>query len=253
MSHPLISFRDLIVTSWKQFIQDWKQTLEITIWLLAPAVLIFAGAFLANAIPQPAWSQFIFTLFSLAGFLFTLTIALRLEQFLLRKDRERKIVPKDIKPVTKELVIFFLLIALLELLAIVGGLFVFFLPGIWLAVALMFSTYAFLEDGTRGVKALAASLALVKGRWWKVFWRTIVGSLVFTPLIILAQLAISLIIGLIAGPEQTNLLLNPSNTATMNPVYEATRFMLQAIIEVVLMPLFVILQVKLFHSLKDSR
>jgi len=253
MPQPLISARDLVVTSWKQFLQDWKQTLEISVWLIAPGAIMLAGAYAARPFTDAATAQISSAVFEAIGFFLTLVITMRLELFVLRKDRVRSTLPKDLKPITKELIFSFLFIALIELAAIVGGLVAFVLPGIWLAVALMFSRYAFLEDGTRGIKALEASFALVKKRWWEVFWRTVACSLVFTPLIVLALFAITMIISAIAGADQAALIFHPSDAVPIDPIAKAIRYTLESIVQVILLPLFVTWQVKLFHALKDSR
>lgn len=70
-------------------------------------------------------------------------------------------------------------------IAILGGLSVilssFFLiiPGIIVAVYLMFSPYILIIEGEKGINALKASWALVKGNWLKVFGRLILLDIIF--------------------------------------------------------------------------
>src|SRR3989344_5853909 len=59
-------------------------------------------------------------------------------------------------------------------LAAVGGVLLLVIPGIIFAVWFCLANYAFVFEGTTGVKALSASKELVKGYWWPVFSRLLV-------------------------------------------------------------------------------
>lgn len=51
-------------------------------------------------------------------------------------------------------------------IGVIGGLFFFVIPGIYLAVSWYLVVQAAVIDGHRGVGAINASAALVRGRWW---------------------------------------------------------------------------------------
>ncbi|MDP3964084.1 MAG: hypothetical protein Q8Q20_00275 [bacterium] len=53
--------------------------------------------------------------------------------------------------------------------AVIAGLFVFFVPGIYLAVLFSFALYAVVLEGQKGTEALKRSTAYVRGRWWGIF------------------------------------------------------------------------------------
>lgn len=75
------------------------------------------------------------------------------------------------------------------------GLLLLVLPGLWVAVALSFFVQAVLFDDHDGVRALGASLRLVRGRWW----RTLALYLLVTVAMLLALLVAGLAVGLVGG------------------------------------------------------
>lgn len=87
---------------------------------------------------------------------------------------------------------------------IAAGLFVFILPGVYLAVRWYFVAQAVVIDGRRGPDALARSGELVRGQWWRVFGIAIVvnilvaipAALVGLPLSLAAEQADRAVFGL---------------------------------------------------------
>lgn len=61
--------------------------------------------------------------------------------------------------------------------------------GIWLAYSLLVAQQAIVFDGERGAAAMAHSIRLVRGNWWRIFGITL-----------LVQLILSFVIGLISTP-----------------------------------------------------
>lgn len=59
------------------------------------------------------------------------------------------------------------------------------IPGIIVAVYLMFSSYILILEGEKGMNALKRSWSLVKGNWWKVFGRIILLNIIFSAIFIL--------------------------------------------------------------------
>jgi hypothetical protein len=66
-------------------------------------------------------------------------------------------------------------LSLLYFLSLMSGFVLFVVPGIWLYVALAFGTPALLVEGLRGRGALARSMQLVRGRWWRTCGVLLVG------------------------------------------------------------------------------
>src|SRR5215211_6273981 len=70
-----------------------------------------------------------------------------------------------------------LLVSVLVGLAIVGGLILFIIPGIYIGVRLCVSIEALVVEGRRGTEAMGRSWGLVSGHWWHAFGTLVVGGL----------------------------------------------------------------------------
>ena len=98
----------------------------------------------------------------------------------------------------------------------------------------------------RGLKALKASNALVKGRFWSVFWRYIAPRMVFGAAAVVIQLALYfvLIVSLAAIP------------ATGPAMFKISSVLLQindVLVLVLLLPILTIADYKLFDSLRKTK
>jgi hypothetical protein len=70
-----------------------------------------------------------------------------------------------------------LLVSVLAGLAIVGGLILFIIPGIYIGIRLCVSIEALVVEGRRGTEAMGRSWGLVGGHWWHAFGTLVVGGL----------------------------------------------------------------------------
>jgi hypothetical protein len=70
-----------------------------------------------------------------------------------------------------------LLVSVLVGLAIIGGLILFIIPGIYLGVRLAVSIEALVVEGRRGTEAMGRSWGLVGGHWWHAFFTLLVAAL----------------------------------------------------------------------------
>ena len=70
-----------------------------------------------------------------------------------------------------------LLVSVLVGLAIVAGLIVFIIPGIYIGIRLCVSIEALVVEGRRGTEAMGRSWGLVGGHWWHAFGTVVVGGL----------------------------------------------------------------------------
>jgi hypothetical protein len=70
-----------------------------------------------------------------------------------------------------------LLVSVLVGLAIIGGLILLIIPGIWIAVRLAVSIEALVVEGRRGTEAMGRSWGLVGGHWWHAFFTLLVAAL----------------------------------------------------------------------------
>jgi hypothetical protein len=70
-----------------------------------------------------------------------------------------------------------LLVSVLVGLAIVGGLILFIIPGIYIGIRLCVSIEALVVEGRRGTEAMGRSWGLVGGHWWHAFGTLVVAGL----------------------------------------------------------------------------
>jgi hypothetical protein len=70
-----------------------------------------------------------------------------------------------------------LLVSVLVGLAIVGGLILLVIPGIYIGIRLCVSIEALVVEGRRGTEAMGRSWGLVGGHWWHAFGTVVVGGL----------------------------------------------------------------------------
>lgn len=245
---PLLSVSTLIRESWKDFLRDWNRTFRITAWLILFPVIFFLLSLASQPLGFPLfWTDIALSIFTT---ILSIWVGIRLARFLLATDRGDQ-VEKDEARIAMTNILPILLVGILEGLAVLGGIILFVFPGIFLAIALMFSQFLALEDGAWGAQALAKSYALVKGRWWPVFWRVFATGLVFIVLIVVVTNILTGIVGLIAGTAKLTIVLATQTIA--NPIAYGAKRLLEAIAQAAFIPLLAIWQVKLFHALKKSR
>jgi hypothetical protein len=70
-----------------------------------------------------------------------------------------------------------LLVSVLVGLAVVAGLILFIIPGIWIGIRLATSTQALVVEGRRPTQAMGRSWNLVAGHWWHAFGTLVVAGL----------------------------------------------------------------------------
>ncbi len=245
--HRLLSLSELIRDSWATYIRTWHKTLHLTSWFLILPLISFVLVLGTRSSEET--SQALFGALSIVQFLLILWVTVRLYRWLLVQEKHIP-EPADEARTAWMLVLPLLWTSSLKGLAVIGGLMVFFFPAIWLAVLLQFSELFLIGEGLRGTQALAASYHLVKGRWWEVFWRLIVPGTFFLIVSILLMSLFVNIVSLLAGQAKTQFIF----TATApSALIDAARQLLEGFAQMIFLPLFLIWQVKLFRSLKETR
>jgi hypothetical protein len=249
MENSLIHIHDFVSESWRDFRAHWNQSLSYTKWFVIGPAITFALVLATKSLPT--LSSALATLGSFGSAILVIWAALRLSRATLARH-EKIDLPKNEARSAWSLFLPFLWISILSGLAVLGGFFVFVLPGLWLMVTFKFGYYfLFLED-RRGTQALAASAALVKGRWWATFFRLLIIGLIY---IILAVALVSIVTGLIgavAGAAKLSLLVRV-NFQEVDPLVGAARTLLTSLGELIFLPLFISGEVILFRSLRNSK
>lgn len=256
MPKLLRSFNDLVRIGWNDFIQQWNQTILIASWLLFIPILLLAIILLSTSIPSPS-TQWVIAVLDIIQAFFTLWIIIRIVKWYLAELHEDKSHAHEHEAVGALKALPQLLwITILKSLAILGGFLFAIFPGFWLNNLLNFSELAYLEDRQKGAQALHFSANLVKGRWWATFGRlfgiVLIWVLIYLGLYITISYLVFLISGFNADPSQLAQLTDPS-LFRQNTIISAADNILQALCQIVLLPLFFAWQIRLYKSLKDSR
>jgi len=229
------------------FVSTWSQTSKISIWFLYFGLVEFA-CYVAVKF-QPAMSL-LFIPLEIAYVVVSLWIGIRLILAVLRLDEGK--APADPQADSAKAWSLFgpvLWLGALQALIIFGGMVLLIIPGIYLAIALSFGQMFLVEQNVRGLKALAASRDLVRGRWWAVLWREFAGGLVFGAGLVLLVIIVFTLFGLIAGPDRFVLLMQ---SPELDPLLNGTLNLINSILQAALIPLFVGFQVKVYRALRRS-
>lgn len=161
-------------------------------------------------------------------------IGIRLVRAILALDKGQTIEKNEMRNAWKYLLPS-LWISILSAIGIGIGLFLLIIPGIWLGVAISFASYLMFEENVRGVAALKASMALVKGRWWSVVWRYVACGIVFSVCAVIAIGIPQVILTALRLPS---------------PIVTAVT---QAISYFIFVPLQLFFTIQLFHDLKKTK
>lgn len=94
------------------------------------------------------------------------------------KERNQKIGIKESLAKGWNKLISWLWISILNIVIVGLGLLLFIIPGIIFAIWFVFSGYILVSEDLRGMEALSRSRQLVKGNWWKIFWRFLIAFFV---------------------------------------------------------------------------
>ena len=250
MDKPLISISAVIGESWQLFLKTWNETFKRSVWLLLAPALMLVAALLSRT--RPALGMGLLPFLFILQIVLVMWVNIRATRLILARDGGSEL-PKDERRTSWSYFWPFLWVSILSGLAVMGGTVLLVLPGIWLGVSLAFSLYFLLEDNIRGTQALAASHALVKGRWWKTFWRFVIPGLVFTLLILVVSGSVSAILAFSVGADKWLALMGGDTTGTLNLLGTSINSLLQGLLQIAFLPLMLAWQVKIFHSLKASR
>jgi hypothetical protein len=125
-------------------------------------------------------------------------------------------------------------------LAIVIGLLLFVVPGIYLAVALGFFAYGILTENYSIPDSFKYSLALVKGRWWATFGSLLVQMLLIIPLVFLSWL-----VGTVIG---TAIVIAGSKVASI----ELWGNVASALMSAIITPILDIYNAKIYSRLQET-
>jgi len=280
----LLSLGALIDTSFEHYKKHLPSILGTTFWLLAAAIPSAIGIALSqdgNAVNATTWMSF--ALNALGG-IFTVLASIHISVALLASLREqkqgkitdprvflKKAFSLDLSYIWATILksIFVAIIPLIPLLISISA-FVFALRSesgmlvnvlaivafitILLALggALKFSLhynfvpYATVLDGKRGMESLRTSAALVKGRWWPIFWRVFLPKALYT-LIFVVILGVTLWVTSIVGIALSQ------GSFFLAKLFALTNFFLSTLINAFLIPALLLNDYYVYENLRETK
>jgi hypothetical protein len=251
MFQPLPSSIDLVKRAWGIYTKKWNEFISLSAWFIYFGIVNFALAIFTHFVP--VGGAFIAIPLQIVMALLSIWAVIRIMQASLNAvdDKDILLSPEDGAKTWN----FFwplLLTGLIQFFIILGGMVLLIIPGLYLALALAYSSLHVVDRKMKGMEAIKASFRLVKGRWWSVWWReTATGVIVGLCVLIVVGLVEAIVSMLALGPSGlTSSLADPSNTNTM---YQATMDLFTSIAEAATMPLFIILRTVIYRNLQKTQ
>ncbi|MEK9156723.1 MAG: hypothetical protein AAB448_01135 [Patescibacteria group bacterium] len=280
----LLSLGALIDTSFEHYKKHLPSILGTTLWLLAAAIPSAIGIVLSqdgDAVNVTTWMSFGFSaLGGIIGVLASIHISVALIASL-REQKEgnitdprvflKKAFSLDLSYVWATILksIFVGIIPLIPLLISIGA-FSFALRSengmlvnvlaivafvtILLALggALKFSLhynfvpYATVLDGKRGMESLRTSAALVKGRWWPIFWRVFLPKALYTLIFVV----------ILAGTLWTTGIIGialSQGSFFLAKLFALTNFFISTLINAFLIPILLLNDYYVYENLRETK
>ncbi|MDQ7815167.1 MAG: hypothetical protein RDU25_05185 [Patescibacteria group bacterium] len=247
MDTKLIGTWSLIKESWNSFTKTWSQTTKISIWFVYIGFIEFIDLAMVKFAPWMAPTYLLIIILVGVG---ALWVTIRLILSVLKEEESKSQDEKADQNLAWELILPVVWIALLQTLVLFGAFLLFIIPGIYLMITLSFTQLIAVDQGIKGTKALSASHDLVKGRWFQVLWRLFFGGLALSVPLFVLMIVIYAILGYAVGPNRFLLLIASKNP---DPLFSGTMTMVNSVLQAAFVPLFVILQVKLYKALQKIK
>lgn len=164
----------LLGATWRLYRANFSRLAGYLAWLLLPQLVLVLVDFMPDGIPA--------LVLSLAAMLVSLVLSVWIALIVIRiLNAAARNQPMDVAIASTNTVFpAFVYASLYQFLAVLFGFILLVIPGLVASVWYAFAPLTAALDGRRGMDALAASRALVKGRFWRVAWRLVAGPIVFT-------------------------------------------------------------------------
>lgn len=236
-SKPLPGVGSLLSESWKLFTSTWNTSVKTSaLLLIAPALTLAFGLVVRDKMSNIP----LLIVFAIVQGIIFLWASIRLMLTMLNLEGGKPVMaPGEESQKAMSLLLSFCWIAFLVGLVTLGATLLLILPGIYFNTALTFSALILLDQGKRGTQALAASRALVKGRWWDTFLNIFVAGIVFGLPIALLSNAVG------------SMMFFFTRTNTQFTV-DAVNFVSYLVVAAT-MPLIMGFQIKLYRALQRTR
>jgi hypothetical protein len=132
---------------------------------------------------------------------------------------------------------------ILQILVVLGGLFLFVIPGILFVIWYGFAQVISVMEDKRPLEALAMSRSLVQGRFFSVAWRAVCGPLFIA---VVYSVLLALVIGLVGSISDVKFVEIFSEDSP------AWVVLMENLGDIFVMPLFILYTVLLYQNLKEQ-
>jgi hypothetical protein len=270
MSQQLIKPMVLIKDTWQTCINTWDTTIRVSAWYVAITIVSAIASFLA--VQSLLGLKFIATLIQIAVPIATIYLSVRLYQITLSIEDKKTAPPRDAgcawKTVTR-LLIATLVIALPALL-LLGAiltlliatrtnmlmiwvnllLIVSFIIGmVYISIRFTFVQLQIIDKNFAVVDAFKYSWNITENKFWAIWGRMFLGSLIFGLLTMIVMLIAISIVGLVSGVDLKYELMKNETSPSINGMME----IVQGIVLACILPLYSIFCVKLFRSVEETK
>lgn len=176
----LITIGELIKQSWQLYRRHFQVLWVYILMIIIPTIIIgfsnVTTSIMGYLLPKNFGPSIgIVGLVVLACLIFLILVHVSLLTAIDQLISQQKARPwKEILPASLPLLWPYFYTSLAVGLIVIGGMFLLFIPGILFGVWFMFSSYAVVLSGQKGLAAMTVSKNLVQGRWWAIFWRSLI-------------------------------------------------------------------------------
>ena len=246
----------LTVMTWRWYLQNFWKLMKVSAWWLLSLPFILPSSLMSVAgltssgeiISRTPENVKVFIFFVALGTIMSILVSIFVRPALVMTIHER-IYKRKISPIkafkhSKTLLLSYAVVMIIVGISISLGFLAFFIPGVIIAMYLLFAEQAVVLEGKKGLGALKRSYQLVKGRFWAVLWRFMFANAIFyigltlvSTLLINAPLAL-LREAALTGPITLRIIVAPF-------------VILGAVLSVITIPLFLSLQVILYEAVTN--
>jgi len=174
MAKPLIGSIDIISTAWQNLIKHWRAYAELVIWSAFVSLIYWIIGILTRTYTDDVTiAGLVYSLATLPVSILVAIITIAFTDLTAKALQDKKVDVRESMMVGVHKLFSFIWLVILITLVNLAGFILFIIPAIIFDVWFAFATNAFVVDGIKGRGALAASRALVVGRWWGVLARLV--------------------------------------------------------------------------------
>lgn len=226
----MIAILPTVAAAWRTYRHHAAVLSGYAAWMLIPAIVLYA----LSELPAHPVRDVLEVVTQIALGLLSVWVSLAIFLFLKKHEQPSA---AEIRHAWWP----YLFVSALQSLVVLGGLILFFIPGLIASVWFSFSGLELLFEGKRGLAALDASRALSRGRFWNVLAALLGGSVL---ILLLDVIVYELVVQLISASTQAPL---PADVLAPRPEWTNV---VGAVTDIVFIPVLMAYIVEVYRGLK---